>query len=162
MPRPRTDAFHAILSVSLHREGSFGSPDTPEKEGPRQCGQFSAPRVATAAVKAVIRKTQVFRMPVILFGSPGCRNWARACPHLPPADRLQSCASSKCEQSEVGSSFAAANAGIRRQRLKSPECVPRFECRVKVADPSERTFVSRSGEFALAEALRCAFVMSLP
>ena len=42
MPRPRIGAFHAMFSVSLHRSGSRASGDTPDADGPRQCGQFSA------------------------------------------------------------------------------------------------------------------------
>ena len=49
------------------REGSVGSVETPENAGPRQCGQFSALRVAAATANAAVKTTAGFRMRPILY-----------------------------------------------------------------------------------------------
>ena len=41
-PSPRSAALHAMFSRALHLTGSPVSPETPDPDGPRHCGQFAA------------------------------------------------------------------------------------------------------------------------
>ena len=68
MPRPRTDVFHAMFSVSLHRSGRPLSPETPVAAGPLQCGQFSACAVVSdiTMAKASRKSLMIVILPDII------------------------------------------------------------------------------------------------
>lgn len=75
-----------MFSDSVHFEGSFGSADTPEKEGPRQCGQFSALKLNPSNTTRPTTSARVFRMDDIFPN----RRFARKDANAIPSPRVRS------------------------------------------------------------------------